>query len=311
VHVRALADECLSLMEPQARAKGLALELAEAPRELTIQQDRGKVKQVVLNLLSNAVKFTSQGRVELRAEAEGDDVAIAVTDTGPGIAPAEQERMFEPFQQGDASRTRAAGGTGLGLAISRRFAHLMGGSLTLASEVGRGSVFTLRLPRQHVTAPAAAPAAAPVAAPLAQKEPRPATVDAGSDGVLVIDDDRNVFEIIRQAVAEEPFTVGWASTAATGLARARSSHPSAILLDVMLQGQDDGWDVLHALKSDPQTRHIPVVIHSVIDNPHRARELGADEVLVKPARTAEIKALLRSYLAAHGASHPEAIDHET
>jgi CheY-like chemotaxis protein len=128
--------------------------------------------------------------------------------------------------------------------------------------------------------------------------------------VLVIDDDRDVFEIIRQAVADESFTVGWEPTAASGLARARGRRAGVILLDVMLQGQDDGWDVLHALKTDPQTRHIPVVIHSVIDNPHRARELGANEILLKPTPAAVIKALLRGYLGGNGASRPEAIDHE-
>jgi signal transduction histidine kinase/CheY-like chemotaxis protein len=295
VRVAALAEECLSVIQPQARVKALPVELGEIDPDLTIQQDRGKLKQILLNLLSNAVKFTSEGRIELRAEGHGDELAIAVTDTGVGILLEDQGRMFEPFQQADSSRSRGVGGTGLGLAISRRLAHVMGGTLTLQSEVGRGSVFTLRIPRRYVPAPAGEP------------ELDPAGSAAPSDDVLVIDDDRDVVEIIRQAVAGESFTVGWEPTAASGLARARGRRPSAILLDVMLQGQDDGWDVLHALKSDPQTRHIPVVIHSVIDNPHRARELGANEILVKPTPAAEIKALLRGYLGGNGTSRPEAI----
>ncbi len=299
LNVRAVAQECLSAVEPQARAKALRLDLGEVDPALTIHQDKGKLKQIVLNLLSNAVKFTSEGRVGLQVEAVEDEIAIAVTDTGLGISPQDQERIFEPFQQGDSSRSRSFGGTGLGLAISRRLAGIMGGTLTFQSELGRGSVFTLRLPRRHVAAPG------PKAEP-----PASASASSGSDGVLVIDDDRNVFEIIRQAVADEPFTVGWASTASSGLAEARAGRPAAILLDVVLQGQEDGWDVLHALKTDPQTRHIPVVIHSIINNPHRARELGADEVLVKPIPAAEIKALLRGYLIGTGGSQPEAIDHE-
>jgi len=109
--------------------------------------------------------------------------------------------------------------------------------------------------------------------------------------MLVIDDDQTAVDIIRDALADEPIAVEWAPNAREGIAQARSRRPDTILLDVILEDGDDGWDVLRALKADPTTKSIPVVIHSIIDNPERARQLGADDVLVKPAPPGAIKTL--------------------
>ena len=279
-----LVQECLGAVEPQAQAKGLTVHTTGLERAPAIMQDRGKVKQILINLLSNAVKFTDQGSVELRVERPDEaSVSIAVADSGIGISLDDQAVVFGAFRQVASATTRAPGGTGLGLAISRRLAQLMGGTLTVESALGRGSTFTLRLPIEH----------RPQAQADALEEP---TSSAGAALVLVIDDDRDVATIVRQAVADEPFTVEWAANAGDGLAWLRARRPAVILLDVMLQGHDDGWDVLGILKTDPATREIPVVVHSVIDNPQRARRLGADEVLIKPAPPARIRALLRRYV---------------
>jgi PAS domain S-box-containing protein len=138
---------CEALTAPQLHAKGLALDLSQCAPGLRVRADREKVQQILLNLLSNAEKFTpSGGRVELRCARAGAAIAIAVTDTGPGIAPDQRERVFEPFVQVDASRTRTQEGVGLGLAISRDLARGMGGDLTVESEEGVGSTFVLTLP---------------------------------------------------------------------------------------------------------------------------------------------------------------------
>jgi len=279
-----LVQECLGAVEPQAQAKGLTVRATGLEGAPEIVQDRGKVKQILINLLSNAVKFTDRGSVQLRVERPDDAfVSIAVADSGIGISLDDQAVIFGAFRQVESATTHARGGTGLGLAISRRLAELMGGTLTVESTPGRGSTFTLSLPTRH----------RPQAAAETIEEPKG---QAGAPVVLVIDDDRDVATIVRQAVVDEPLTVEWAANAGDGLARLRARRPVVILLDVMLQGHDDGWDILGTLKTDPATRDIPVVVHSVIDNPQRARRLGADEVLPKPAPPARIRALLRRYV---------------
>ena len=279
-----LVQECLGAVEPQAQAKGLTVRATGLEGAPEIVQDRGKVKQILINLLSNAVKFTDRGSVELRVERPDDAfVSIAVADSGIGISLDDQAVIFGAFRQVESATTHSRGGTGLGLAISRRLAELMGGTLTVESTPGRGSTFTLSLPTRHLLQTAAETI----------EEPKG---QAGAPVVLVIDDDRDVATIVRQAVVDEPLTVEWAANAGDGLARLRAHRPVVILLDVMLQGHDDGWDILGTLKTDPATRDIPVVVHSVIDNPQRARRLGADEVLAKPAPPARIRALLRRYV---------------
>ncbi len=281
----ALIEECLSEVEPQAQRTGVTLR-REAPGEpVDVEQDRMKVKQILLNLLSNAIKFTAEGVVEVRLSAERDGVRIAVIDSGVGIDPADQATIFEEFRQVAGRNGRSEGGTGLGLAISRRLAHRLGGTLTVTSAVGAGSTFTLRLPR----------ACAPDGSRKAGDE---APGEDGTSRILVIDDDRDVAEIIREVLAQDGIAVDWAATGAEGLARARGSRPRAILLDVVLQGEHDGWEMLRTLKADPTTRAIPVVIHSVIDNPERAAQLGAADVLVKPVSAPVLRARLTPLVSA-------------
>ena len=151
VSVREMLTEMQALIEPQARARGVAYEFGGAPGSLYARADRERTEQIVLNLLSNAVKFTPEGgEVELWAEEAGDSVAIRVRDSGVGVPRDRLDSIFEPFVQVDASLTRHAEGTGLGLAISRDLARAMGGALTAESEPGAGSTFTLRLARSAV-----------------------------------------------------------------------------------------------------------------------------------------------------------------
>jgi PAS domain S-box-containing protein len=145
VDVAEIAREAAALVEPDAEMKGLELSV-DTPEQLVMETDPGKVRQILLNLLSNAVKFTESGAVDLTVEEHVGTVDFSVQDTGVGIDPADRERIFEVFTQVDQSMTRRAGGSGLGLTVSRRLARLLGGSLTLETETGAGSTFTLRLP---------------------------------------------------------------------------------------------------------------------------------------------------------------------
>jgi len=280
-----LIRQCLEVVEPQAQAKGLRLQGVGLETAPTVVQDRRKVEQILLNLLSNAVKFTASGSVDVRIGPPHEGaVTVSVADTGIGLRAEHFEEIFEAFHQVDASETRAAGGTGLGLPISRRLADLMGGSLTVESAQGQGSVFTLRLPLRYADGQEASDIG------------RSLRAGARARRVLVIDDDQDTVDLIRHALAEEGFAVEWAANAAAGLRHVRTRPPTLILLDIILQGHHDGWDLLASLKGDPATHDIPVVIHSVIDNPQRARQLEADGVLVKPASADTLRVLLHRLL---------------
>jgi signal transduction histidine kinase len=145
VDVAELVTSACALVEPDVLLKGLTLHV-DAATPIVCETDASKVRQIVLNLLSNAVKFTAEGRISVHVRATPDGARIEVADTGVGIAPADQRRVFDAFVQVDSGRTRKEGGTGLGLAVSRDLARMLGGDIALDSEAGRGSRFTVRVP---------------------------------------------------------------------------------------------------------------------------------------------------------------------
>jgi signal transduction histidine kinase len=147
VDLRELMDEVSGVVGPMAAAKGLDFETRLQLTDPMIRSDARKLRQVLLNFLTNAVKFTEKGSVALEAESQGNEIVFGVRDTGIGITPADQRSIFEPFWQAAPLTTRTRGGTGLGLSLSKQLAELLGGSIEFESEVGKGSIFTLRLPR--------------------------------------------------------------------------------------------------------------------------------------------------------------------
>ena len=141
-----IGQACLSLFEERCRERGLQLSMAIAPDVTTCKADQRRLKQILVNLLSNAVKFTDSGAIALKIEKTASEILFSVIDTGIGIADADQESIFKPFHQVDSGLNRKYEGTGLGLALSRKLAQLHKGDITLKSELGRGSCFTLHLP---------------------------------------------------------------------------------------------------------------------------------------------------------------------
>jgi signal transduction histidine kinase len=141
------------IVEPEAAAKGLVLELDVPDGEITLETDCNKVRQILLNLLGNAIKYSERGTIRLAVHGEGDGVVFRVRDEGIGIARENHERIFERFVRVEGDQSRAIGGTGLGLAVVRRLARLLGGHVAVESEVGRGSTFTLWLPREQAEPP--------------------------------------------------------------------------------------------------------------------------------------------------------------
>jgi len=268
--------------------------------------DGGKVEQIANNLLSNAFKFTASGSVSLRiggpqaglaipAELAGQPLlAISVSDTGIGIPQDKRERVFNAFEQVDASTSRQFGGTGLGLAISRRMAQLLGGDIVLQSDLGHGSQFTLLLPE---TPPAAVidPAEADEAESVVERNRRfvspsllPVSIEddrlslqPGQTTILVIEDDPAFVRILIDIIHRKGHRALAALDGESGLQLARQYHPSGILLDVSLPVMD-GWTVLDHLKVDEATRAIPVHFVSVSEDGRRGMERGAIGFLTKP-----------------------------
>jgi signal transduction histidine kinase/CheY-like chemotaxis protein/CHASE3 domain sensor protein len=297
----------IALFQPIAEEKGLAFEVVTAPdAPAMLDSDRLRIEQVVKNLLSNAFKFTERGRVVLTMSpaAEGG-LAIEVADSGIGIPAEQQERIFEAFQQADGTISRKFGGTGLGLSISLELARLLGGSISVSSQVGKGSTFVLTLPERAGTTKAAAkPLIAESAAVVARAEnPPPPTVivpripddrDAVADQrrvILVIEDDEDFAQILLDLAREMNFRCLVATSAHEALALARQYVPQAIVLDVGLPDQS-GLSVLDILKRDVRTRHIPIHVVSAADHAHAALSMGAVGYLVKPVARAQLEEVL-------------------
>jgi hypothetical protein len=286
--VHQMLQDVAATVRPLIEKNSNRLALEEAEGLGGMRSDLTKVRQVLLNLLSNACKFTSEGTITLAVAREpdgsaaGERMVFRVADSGIGMTPTQMAKLFEAFSQAEASTTRHYGGTGLGLAISKRFCQMMGGDITVASEPGRGSTFTVTLP-----ATAAEPRAAAAAAPVAT-----GTGTAGT--VLVVDDDPAARNLLAWFLGKEGFRVEHANDGEEALRRARSVRPDVITLDVLMPGMD-GWAVLAALKADSELAPIPVVMLSVLDERHMGFALGASDYLTKPVDREQLVAALRKH----------------
>jgi GAF domain-containing protein/CheY-like chemotaxis protein len=284
-----LLRDVAAVLQPVAQKNANRLEVQCAPDVGAIRGDLTKLRQALFNLLSNACKFTERGVVTVAvvresATADGDDsIVFAVRDTGIGITPEQMARLFEEFGQADASTTRRYGGTGLGLALSRRLCRMMGGDITVASEPGRGSTFTIRLPAE-VREPTREPSAPTV------RE----TIPAGALTVLVIDDDAAVRDLMARFLGKEGFRVVAAGGGEEGLRLARERPPDVITLDVLMPGMD-GWSVLAALKADAVLADIPVVMLTMLDDRNLGYALGAADYLTKPIDRERLVTVLGRY----------------
>ena len=296
-----------------AGSKGLNFSVDLDARALpSIITDQKRVQQVLKNLISNAIKFTEQGAVTLTIEPATTGwtsghasldratgvIAFRVDDTGIGIASDKHQVIFEAFQQADGTTSRKYGGTGLGLSISREIARLLGGQIRLSSAVGKGSSFTLFLPSVYVSTQTAAELAeVPVETRLAlgralAVEDLPvddnplcddrSLIEPGDRVLLVIENDMPFARILMDLGRQRQFRCLASIRGDVGLQMARQHRPDAITLDLALPGLD-GWNVLDRLTHDPSTRHIPVHVISVIDDPHRGMRLGAKTFVAKPS----------------------------
>ncbi len=252
------ARETAGLLAPLAAEKGLTLHV-EAAEAIRIVSDRAKLVHILQNLLGNAIKFTAAGSVTLTVRQQPDHLVVTVADTGIGIPADQLERIFEEFRQVDNSMSRAHQGSGLGLAIARRYAHLLGGTLTASSTPGAGSTFELRLPRDHRGTDE----------PVGDMEYFGPTGHGGNRVLLVEDNEAAVIQI-RDLLSPPAFSLRVARDGQAGLAAIREELPDAIILDLNMPGVD-GFETLRALREEPATAHTPVLILT-------ARHVSKDEL---------------------------------
>ncbi len=279
VPVGSLCTASLRLIKRDAEKKRLTVESSIDPAVTAVQADQRRLKQILVNLLSNAVKFTPQNGcigLEVKGDREHHTVTFTVWDTGIGIEPEDQERLFKPFTQLDSSLTRQYPGTGLGLALVARLTELHNGSVTIESAVGQGSRFIVTLPwsESAQTSIAEVDHEPPVA-------PKPLDLGGIIRRSLVIEDSPPTIEQITRYLGELSIDASVCTRGAEALPQAISTQPDIIMLDINLPDMS-GWDLLRALKLEPQTRDIPTLVVSVVDDRPRGLELGAAEYIVKP-----------------------------
>lgn len=274
--------------------KGNRLELQLGDDLGSAHSDVTRIRQLMLNLLSNAAKFTEDGVITLSVAREdharfGDSLRIAVKDTGIGLTEDQVDKLFQRFQQADASTTRQFGGTGLGLALTKAFCTLLGGTIEVESTVGEGSTFT-------AIVPAVLPEAS-TSSPVMDDEPEPPAIRR--DVILVVDDDATQRDLTSRFLTRNGFAARVAADGATGLALARQIRPRAILLDVTMPGMD-GWSVLNALKADPAVAGIPVVMVTFLTERPLAMALGAADYIVKPVDWDRLRHVMERFRDAEG-----------
>ncbi|AMR33184.1 hypothetical protein A0256_18050 [Mucilaginibacter sp. PAMC 26640] len=306
IRISEILGDVQSLFAEMAMNKNITFKTSATEVPATIYTDKVRVEQVVKNLLSNAFKFTPEGGSIIVTAMPGPiakTVSFNIKDTGIGIPAEKQKIIFEAFQQADGSTSRKYGGTGLGLSISRELASLLGGYITLKSEPGEGSEFTLTLPFEgkHVeeeqtvqTVEDFTPAASFL--PKAIKKP-----DAAHEPtVVIVEDDKNFASILQDYARDHGYKAIMVNEGTHAFETIKEKQPDAVILDIMLPGKD-GWQILKELKNDEATMSIPVHLMSAGEAAaNRVRKEGAISFLKKPVATETLDKLFTDIMVNSG-----------
>ncbi len=278
--------EVLSTIHPLAMAKNIQVE-QKVESTSRVKADRVRFKQILYNLLSNAVKFTPKGgRIGIECDDYWDFVRVSVTDTGIGIGPEDQKVIFDEFRQVEGPADGTHEGTGLGLAITKRLVEQQGGQISVESELGKGSRFTFTLlaaETKTVQPVAASLRAAPVLAASGRLTPL----------VLLVDDEGPSRELLASYLEPE-YRIAMAASGADAIRKAQQLRPDAITLDVLMPGST-GFETLAALRKNPETAKIPVIILSIVDQKQVGFALGAADYLIKPVRKPALLEAIRRH----------------
>ncbi|UFP96804.1 response regulator [Gloeobacter morelensis] len=266
--------EVYAALESLALQKNLSVRIAVDPSIGSVETDPQQLRTILINLLSNAFKYTERGEVEVRARRPAADrFELEVRDTGVGIDPDQQQKVFDEFSRLEGAATRQASGTGLGLAICKRLVTLMGGEISLVSTPGVGSTFTVRLPCGPAVIPAGRSAGEP---------PK----------VLFIEHDLQVQQLVATRLAERSYRLLFAPDSIEGIQIAKAERPDAIVLDPTLP-RTDLWAVLFELRTDPTTAGIPILLQSIAGERGLAIPLGLADFLTRPVGQESLLAVLK------------------
>ena len=260
----------------------------------TIKGDRDKLIQVLINLLSNAAKFTDKGEVICSAVLQNDDFIVSISDTGMGISPEDQPKVFDKFKQVGDTLTDKPKGTGLGLPISKEIIEYHGGKIWVESEIGKGSTFSFNLPvggMQEKTFNLD-DLVEQLKKQVLHSTPK---TDNRQQSILVVDDEKHIRDLLKQELSESGYLVREASNGKEAINSVRKNLPDLIILDVMMP-EMNGFDVAAILKNDPMTMGVPILILSIVQDKERGYRLGVDRYLTKPIDTEKLFAEIGSLL---------------
>lgn len=255
------------MLRPLFLNQSVALVFEDASSLPAMYSDEGKISQILRNFLSNALKFTERGEVRVSARVVEDRVIFSVSDTGIGIAEQDQQRIFQDFVQVDGPLQRKVKGTGLGLPLSKKLAQLLRGDVGVSSVPGQGSTFTLDIPSFWETETTASAAAT--------------SESAEGIPILVLENRAGDLLMYSRWLKDTEFRMVPASAVREAEMKIEAQRPALIVMDVLLDGEDS-WGLLAKLKNAPETRDIPVIMVTTVDDPRKALHLGADDYLVKP-----------------------------
>jgi len=290
ISIKEVIDRAVSATASLFDAKKLELVRDIAPDLPAITGDQDRLIQVVINLISNAVKFTDSGSITCSAHRHDSELIVGVKDSGIGIAPDDQPKVFEKFKQVGDTLTDKPKGTGLGLPICKEIVEYHGGRIWVESEPGQGSTFSFTLP---IIAESAQLELLPkrrsidIESLVKQLRDRVSTHEGRDKSVLVVDDDPNIRSLLQQELTEAGYKVRLAEDGRKALTLIREETPGLVILDVMMP-EMNGFDVAAVLKNDPVTMDIPIIILSILEDKERGFRLGVDRYLTKPIDTASL-----------------------
>lgn len=330
--VSELAEQGTENAYPAAEARGIELRFSSEGAAPDMYGDAHRIEIILTNLIGNAIKFTPRGgTIDVRVIYNRAGASVEVADTGPGIPKDQQERIFERFHQTDGSERRRAGGVGIGLALARELAQLHGGSITVESELGQGSTFTLFLKsgKDHFHQEVVDRREARVdihpsrrtedrltiqdalrmenATAEIQQSERPSgrlLLDRGRLPRLLIAEDKDDLRGFIAGVLKQDYVVDAAADGAEALELLQQNRPDLVLTDVMMPGTS-GLDLCRAIKGDPSLRRIPVILLTARGEDESALEgyeAGADDFVAKPFHTKVLQARIRAHLKMRGLS---------
>jgi len=277
-----LLDEVVSTVQPLVEKKANTLKIIRDDNLGDMHTDITKLRQMLLNLISNAAKFTEQGTIRLEVKRDDDWVNLCVADNGIGMTEEQQKKVFQPFTQADYSTTRRYGGTGLGLAITKQFVEMMDGTLSVVSEFGQGSTFTLTLPVQTKHADTQSVTQQPVLLDM-------------NGVVLIIDDEANMRQSLKNGLSKLGYAVAVATNGDEGLKLTKKLRPDGIFLNVQLSDRE-GWRVLSTLKNDSLLAHIPIIVMTATEaDKQKGYAMGATDCINKIAVRSQLAAILEKH----------------